>query len=189
MQPRLSPAPLCILLALVLVGCASQDSGFLLQGDRLVRGFDYNPWRGVLVWGFGVFALLSLISAPILGRQTGDNGPVLGCLLLAAILGGLSWNEQRSWWTIIDAGRGELVVERSMRGNPSSTERWPLSEVRQVKLESVRSKSGKKLGYRVELIPGRGETVFMGIMPTSQVQGEQGAWLQRVFGARVQRKD
>lgn len=189
MQPRLSPGPLSLLLALVLVGCAAENPGFLLQGDRLMRGFDYNPWRLVLVWGFGVVALLSLISAPILGRQTGDNGPVLGGLLLSVLCGFLSWNEQRSWWTIIDAGRGELVVERSMRGNRSSTERWPLSKVQQVKFEVVRSKSRKKLGYQVELILERKETVSMGLMPMSQAQGEQGAWLQRVFGARVQRKD
>jgi hypothetical protein len=96
---------------------------------------------------------------------------------------------QRTDWTFIDASRGELVVVDSVRGNPWSTKRWPLSKVQQVKFEVIRSKSRKKLGYRVELILERKEKVSMGLMPMSQAQGEQGAWLQRVFGARLQRKD
>ena len=53
MPPRLSPGPLCLLLALVLIGCAAENPGFLLQGDRLMKGFDYNPWRLVLALRMG----------------------------------------------------------------------------------------------------------------------------------------
>jgi hypothetical protein len=154
-----------------------------------MMGSDYNPWWGVPALGLAVVALMFLIWALTWARTTGDIGSVLGGLLIAAVCGLLSWSMQRTDWTFIDASRGELVVVDSVRGNPWSTKRWPLSKVQQVKFEVIRSKSRKKLGYRVELILERKEKVSMGLMPMSQAQGEQGAWLQRVFGARLQRKD